>query len=419
VERLILKHFIPKSAERTYYTIPFPVGTGLERISVTCQYERNENCIVDLGLLDSNKKFLGWSGSDKTTVFVSASSATPGYLMTTITQGEWHIIIGAYKIPDNGLHVNYEIQYTPQHTRWLTGDFHIHSDASDGQHDIPTLAKKAIRKGLDFIAVANHNNYSENLTLPKISNLTLIPTVEWTHYKGHMNFFGVAVPFENFIANTQEEMQNLIAVAKAKGALISVNHPKDTGCPYLWEDTDCFDAVEVWNAPMRKSNVLAIAWWHDLLMAGKKVPLIGGSDYHRDWHPALFAHPITRVYAKSPSIQDILEAVRQGHAYVSATKKGVELDLYCEGNENETAMMGDSVTWHIRLALTVAAKNAKKGMIFQLITAIGVAHTWRKNQLPVCVDVLPEWRFAYLVVKWKFGGFERITAITNPIYFEQ
>jgi len=418
MENHIINHNIPKSAEGTYYTILFPVTGGLERVSITYTYERGEGRnVVDLGLMDGNKNFLGWSGSDKATVFVGPHNSTPGYHMTDITPGQWHIIVGAYKIPDGGLPVRYQISYTPSHPRWLTGDLHIHSNASDGQHDIPTLAKKAIKKGLDFIAVANHNNYSENLNLPKIPNLTLIPAVEWTHYKGHMNFYGVPAPFASFIANSEEEMLKLIADAKAKGALISVNHPKDPGCPYLWESTSCFDTVEVWNAPMRKSNMDAIAWWHNLLLTGKKIPLIGGSDYHRDWHPALFAHPVTRVYAKSPSSQDILEAIKNGHAYVAATKRSAELSLHCTGIDGEILIMGDSVKWHDGLTLTVNAKNLGAGMVLQLITAEGVAHTWRKNQLPACVKVMPEWRFAYLIAVRKIFKFRRVAVITNPIYF--
>ena len=414
----IINHHIPKSAEGTYFTVPFVVSGELERVSVTYTYKRDGGNIVDLGLMDGNKAFLGWSGSNKPTIFVGPNSATPGYLMADISPGEWHIIVGAYKIPDEGLAVRYEITYTPKQPCWLVGDLHIHSNASDGQHDIPTLAKKAIKKGLDFIAVANHNNYSENLNLPKIPNLTLIPAVEWTHYKGHMNFFGVPAPFENFIANSEEEMLEFIAGAKAKGALISVNHPKDPGCPYLWESTDCVHTVEVWNAPMRKSNADAIAWWHNLLLAGKKIPLIGGSDYHRDWHPALFAHPVTHVYANSHSSQDILEAIRNGHAYVVATKNSAELSLTCTGTTPATAIMGDSVTWHSNLELTINAKNLGIGMVLQLVTAEGIAHTWRKNQLPAEVKVLPSWRFAYLVVKRQITRFSRITAITNPIYFD-
>jgi len=401
----IIEHLIPKEAEGTYYTIPFPVPPGLELLSVGYSYE---NGTVDLGLMDEQKQFLGWSGSDKPAVFVGPCAATPGYLMTEIAPGEWFIIVGAYKIPRGGLRVKYEITYTPKSPRWLTGDLHIHSTASDGQHDIPTLINKAQKKNLDFIAIANHNNYSENLNLPKASGLTLIPAVEWTHYRGHINLFGVPAPFEHFIANSEDEMLKLLSGAKERGALISVNHPKDPGCPYLWKSTDCFDMVEVWNAPMRKSNMEAIEWWHNLLKKGKKIPLVGGSDYHRDFHPAMMARPVTRVYAKSATVADILEALKSGNSYIVKHRQGVLLDLRCGSN-----IMGDSMPYRDSLELSISAKNMSLGMTVQLVTSEGVALSLKKEDLPACVKVLSSWRFAYLVaVQWF-----RVAAISNPIYF--
>ena len=46
--------------------------------------------------------------------------------------------------------------------------------------------------------------------MPHIDGLTFIPAVEWTHYKGHINLFGVANPFENsFVANTKEDIAEI------------------------------------------------------------------------------------------------------------------------------------------------------------------------------------------------------------------
>ena len=42
--------------------------------------------------------------------------------------------------------VTYELRFHRRQAQWLFGDFHIHSDASDGQHDITTLAKIAKHK---------------------------------------------------------------------------------------------------------------------------------------------------------------------------------------------------------------------------------------------------------------------------------
>ena len=406
----VIEYFIPKEAEGTYFTIPFPVPEGMEQVTVSYEYEEGT---VDLGLIDGGGQFIGWSGSDRKQVWVGPYTSTPGYRMVPLSPGMWQISVGAYKIPDSGLAVRYEIAYQAQKPRWFTGDLHIHSNASDGQHDIPTLAKRAKKKGLDFIAVANHNNYSENFCLPQVPGLTIIPAVEWTHYRGHMNFYGVVAPFDSFVANSEEEMLALVGQAKAKGALVSVCHPKDKNCGYTWGSMGCFDLVEVWNGPMRPTNTSALAWWHNLLLEGKKIPLIGGSDFHRDLHPAFMGHPVTRVFAKSPGVSDILEAVSLGHGYVTAKLGGVSLELRAG-----EAMMGDTINWHEGLELDVSAHGLGPGMVVKLVTNAGVTCLRKKKgrRLVAQVPVMPNWTFAYLVVVRRILGLERIAAISNPVY---
>ncbi|MDO9120494.1 MAG: hypothetical protein Q7U31_01825, partial [Anaerolineaceae bacterium] len=94
MNNLAIDHIIPKTAEGTYYTIPFQVPDGeIDRITVSYCYSRisgkfnlisNKVNIVDLGLLDADKRFLGWSGSSRKTVYVGPYAATSGYLMTEI-----------------------------------------------------------------------------------------------------------------------------------------------------------------------------------------------------------------------------------------------------------------------------------------------------------------------------------------------
>ena len=400
--RKFINHHIPEEALGTYYTLPFSVPAGLSSVAVAYEYEGGT---VDLGLTDHEQNFLGWSGSGRSRVYVGPVAATPGYRMTEITAGTWHIIIGAYKIPPGGLNVKYTIEFSYPAPRWLGGDLHIHSDASDGQHDIPTLAKKAQKKGLDFIAIANHNNYCENFHLPKIPGLTIIPAVEWTHYRSHINFFGVPAPFDSFVANGEDEMRKIVAEAKSRGALVSANHPLDGNCPYLWESTDHLDMIEVWNAPMRNQNVQAIAWWHRMLQGGRKIPIVGGSDFHRNLHPARIGHPTTRVLASSQAAGDILDALKQGHSYITATVGGVQLEL-----KAGEFMMGDTIKNSESLFINAIGLGGK----LQLVTSEGVACEWRQNKLPAIVNISPEWKFAYLIARNIFG---RIKAISNPIYF--
>ncbi len=364
---------------------------------------------VDIGLNDCDGNFLGWSGSAHPTVFVGEFSSSAGYLTLPIKSGNWQIIIGAYRIMPNGVDVEYEIDFEFKKERLLYGDLHIHSTASDGALSAYELAKAAREKNLDFIALANHNNFAENFHLPFVDDLTFIPAVEWTHYKGHMNFFGVSAPFENsFIANTKEEMKHLVENARRLGATVSVNHPKCNFCPYLWEDENAFDMMEVWNGPMRSINVKAIAWWTDLLKKGRKIPIVGGSDYHKPRHFAKLGNPVTGVYTSSPSAEDIMRSIKNGRCFVADSAGSVRLRLkYADTEMGGTAKFSDERFLEIET-------NAKS---VNIVTDNG---TFTEKTTDGKAKIkLNKTKFAYAVVYSGSGNSGKITAISNPIYFEE
>lgn len=419
---LKIVHKITKDREKTYYTIPFEVEAGIEKVTVSYSYHRATKGLlgdlhptntVDIGLMDADGKFLGWSGSARDTIYVGEYSSTKGYLSQPIQPGEWKIIVGAYHIVDEGAEVTYNIEFKKKQPELLFGDLHIHSDASDGKYDAHTLAKLAKKKKLDFIALANHNNCSENLCLPRENNLTFIPAVEWTHYNGHMNFFGVSEPFENsFIANDESQAAELIQNARKKGALISVNHPKCSLCPYLWKNED-FDTVEIWNGPMTARNLRAIEYWTSLLRQGRKLPAIGGSDYHRPLNPARIANPVTAVLSESRSSEDILKAIAQGHCFVTSSVNGIRPIIRCGD-----AFMGDTVASGNK-HISIEIENLK-GEKLILITNNGETviqnHCFGtlKKEIPLPQNI----NFAYIKLTHRIGKKEYVGAITNPIYFE-
>lgn len=421
VKLLKIIHKIPKEREKTYYTVPFHVESGVEKITVKYSYPNATKGLlgdmhplntVDIGLMDRDGNFLGWSGSSRDEISVGEYSSTKGYLSQPILPGEWQIIVGAYHIEDGGVEVTYNIEFEKKQPRWLYGDLHIHSDASDGKFSAYEIAVSAQKIGLDFIALANHNNYSENFSLPKISGLTFIPAVEWTHYNGHMNFFGVNAPFENsFIANNEEDAAKLIEHARSLGAVISVNHPKCKICPYLWKNEN-FDTVEIWNGPMRPTNLRGIAYWTDLLRRGKKVPAVGGSDYHRPLNPAKIGNPVTAVYSNSRSDKDILDAIRHGHCFVTNGINGAKLFITCG-----KAVMGDTVTDSERL-LKISAQNLK-GDDLVLVTNRGETPILKRccGDTQTTVSIENDVTFAYLKAVYYPHKTEYIRAVTNPIYF--
>lgn len=414
MEKLVIDHLVDKSREGSYYSVPFCVPEGVRSLTVRCSYPK-QGSVIDLGLEDGQGQFLGWSGSSREYVTVGEFDATPGYLMEPVRAGTWHILVGAYHVREGGVQVRYEVTFDAGGKAWLFGDLHVHSDASDGQHDIPTLARMAKKEGLDFLAVTNHNNYSENFFLPRVPGLTLISGTEWTHYRGHMNFLGIQKPFTgSFVANDLEGMRTITRQARERGALISANHPRCNVCPYLWEDEDSFQLVEVWNGPMRKINRDGIAWWTELLRKGKKVWAVGGSDFHRDRGPVRVGNPVTAVYSDSPSAKDILSAVARGRCYVTSGVPGIRLGMTCGG-----VTFGGTVTGGAPYVLEVSAQRMPLGTVLQVVGSSGELARFRAKGGSVreTLEVSGE-GFAYLLagVPLRNGEIWPL-AVSNPIFF--
>lgn len=416
-------HHIPKEKEGLYYTVPFDVPDNIVKLTVSYDYYRGTKGVladlrptntIDIGLMDEKGSFLGWSGSAHKSISVGEYGSSKGYLSQKINKGQWQIIVGAYHVVESGVDVKYTVEFEEKGELLLFGDLHIHSDASDGKHDIPTLGKKAKEKGLDFVGIANHNNYCENFSLPHIDDFTFIPAVEWTHYKGHMNFFGVNAPFENsFIANSKEEMKNIVEHARSLGAVVSVNHPKCSFCPYLWEDENSFDMVEVWNGPMRPTNIRGIAWWTELLKKGRKLPIVGGSDFHKEGPLVNIGTPVTAVITPSRSSDDILNSIKNGHSFVSESINGPRLFLEYNGTR-----LGDTAAYSKNEKLKIKAEKLSKAGLY-LVTDNGEELICKGEKDTVEVETnITKTGFAYLKAVKGFGKLSAVCAISNPIYFD-
>jgi hypothetical protein len=323
---------------------------------------------IDLGLLAPDGTQVGASGSDKSAIEISETFATPGYQPCALTPGEWRILLGAYHVAPKGVKVSYELTFIQKHPRWLKGDLHLHTLASDGVLSVEELTKRALRHGLDFLAITDHNQMVSAESLPKVPGVTLIPGIEWTHFKGHANFLGVDQPYdEPFFANDMREIRARFESARLRGALITLNHPFEELCPFTFDFNALpFDCLEIWNGPMRESNLRAVGLWQSLLAAGKKIPITGGSDYHRDQLFIFPGGPTTCVFAMSLSPADILAALKQGNAYIIYAPNGPALELTV-GN----AMLGDSVPFAKVKELQVKASGLLAGDVLQVVTGKG------------------------------------------------
>ncbi|MEU8250388.1 CehA/McbA family metallohydrolase [Nonomuraea sp. NPDC048916] len=313
--------------------VPFEVPAGAEAVTVRLGYDRSRG-VLDLGCGDPDG-FRGWSGGARDEYTITADWATPGYLPGPVRPGTWQVWLRLHRVPPEGLDYTLEIlaetappprpvteeppagERPPRRDipdvdglRWYAGDFHAHTLHSDGSLTIPELAELARGRGLDFLAVTDHNTVSHHPELAKTDRgITLLPGQEVTTDRGHANVFG-DVGWVDF----RQPADSWVRHAAGEGGLISINHPLGGDCAWLQPVTERPRVAEVWHSGWWDRRWGApLAWadaWHDDLVA------IGASDFHRHGSDGLPGSPTTWVLAADTGT--VFDAVAAGRTAISA-----------------------------------------------------------------------------------------------------
>ena len=161
---------------------------------------------------------------------------------------------------------------------WLRVEFHCHTRASrDSINDLPDLLHVARQRGIDRLAITDHNTIRGALKAKELDPELVIVGEEILTQQGEL----LAYFLESEVPSGLSAMQ-AIENLKKQGAFISVPHPMDRH-RHGWEITELqkiiphIDALEVFNARcfFSKANDLAFqfARCHNL-------PMLVGSDAH-------------------------------------------------------------------------------------------------------------------------------------------
>jgi predicted metal-dependent phosphoesterase TrpH len=431
------------------------VPSGTKRLTIHFSYTgRDQKTVLDIGILDP-ERFRGWSGGDKDSFTISEVDATPSYLPGPLPAGTWRLLIGVPNVR-NGVTAEYTATVTMSETvdrsndtvvlnntaRWYQGDLHSHTGQSDGScssvrgKKVPCpvfkLTEAAEQRGLDFLAVTDHNTlstYNELLQLqPYYDNLLLIHGREMTTYEGHMNAFGTAEFIDFELGATVPTENDLIRQAHSRGALVSINHPNDPsgevcmGCGWINTATTDFshvDAIEAINGADVETPKSGIPFWEQRLNDGFRITAIGGSDDHSSGaNPGRgVGYPTTVVYAKELSEAAILDGIRAGHVFVKAAgPKAPNIEFSAEGG-GTVAMMGDELSApdgsevHFKTGAT-GANGAQIEIIADGKRLPQFSSRDGKEEFTIKSDGKRHW---YRVNVRSADG--KLVALSNPIYF--
>ncbi len=333
-------------AELQIREVPVDVPAGCAALEVELSYAA-AGAVLDLGLAGP-ACYVGWSGGARRRFVVSESWSTPGYLPVPVEAGVWRVLVGLHRVAPGGVEMTLTVRSTsadavgrareaepadpPPTDRvdrrrrlptldgltWLAGDFHSHTVHSDGALSIGALAALAASRGLDFLAVTDHNTTSHHAHLPaagRAHGIRLLPGQEVTRDIGHANAFG-DIGFVDF----RQPPTAWAADVARRGGILSVNHPLAADCAWL-SPLGQAPVAEVWHSSWAQvpSWGAPLAWW---LLTPGTTP-IGGSDFHQPGSDALPGSPTTWVLGNADGdSDDVLSGVRAGRTSVSASVDG-------------------------------------------------------------------------------------------------
>jgi hypothetical protein len=475
VDQLALAGQLTRADHETYVELPFVVPPGVERISVDFSYDtREQKTTIDLGLFDP-ERFRGWSGGDKASFTVGVIDATPSYLPGPIVPGRWILLLGVPNIRE-GVTCRYEARIrfgrgeatavsafaeAPLEVgpRWYRGDLHMHTCHSDGSTarqsgegrspgPVFRTVEAAAARGIDFIAVTDHNAVSHHHALrelqPHYDRLLLIPGVEITTFCGHAGVLG-ASGFVEFRLTSRHlpTIRDLQDAAARQHGLFIVNHPAMPsnefcmGCGWTARGTDYarVDAVEVVNGGALRLQggkvegpLSGLPFWEARLNEGHRITAVGGSDNHQPdtdgaRHPAV-GYPMTVIFAENLSQRALLDGVRAGRVFVDidgVAGRSLELTATCEGR---TAVMGQGIDAPAGAAIgfTVSVRGAAGARIDVVMDGRhGAALAEARidgDDAALAFELTTDGQRHWIRADVRSDDGERILVIGNPVYLD-
>lgn len=257
----------------------------------------------------------------------------------------------------------------------LKGDFHMHSNNSDGMDYAPHVPAMCRKIGLDFMALTDHRQYAPSLEAIAAYrdvpvDLIMMPGEE-VHPDGnnvHMINFGGKISINDYIREHKEEydkeIREMIQTEENLREISGIGREICASCiwcfrkirengglgifchPYWYIEQGCQDLQEVNEFLVREkpqdaeelvggffkhetfSNDLEIARFLQSFWEGKKCGIVGVSDAHAMERDELFGWYYTIVFADTADGASIIDAVKKGYSVAVTHLPGETLHIY-------------------------------------------------------------------------------------------
>jgi len=445
MQRVIIEDVLTADHHKQHIAHRVDVPQDVSRLRVRLSYSPTRpegqpyGNFISLSLFDMHGSRGARHRPGRQDVTLSASSASPGFVRGPIYAGAWTVVLDVHRLlPVAPVMYRLEIDYedmpqadrarylpgqtTPRGPGWYRGDLHSHSLHSDGRWDVPDLIQSARSRGLDFITLTDHNTVSGLPHLHSLGedDLLTIGGMELTTFHGHALAVGVQ-DWQEWRLHNGATMHDLAERVIGTGAAFIIAHPMrdgDPGCAGCdWQHADMTpgnaQAVEIWNSAWdgRSNNDHALQRYYYWLNLGHRLVATAGSDAHGPPEPnAKIGYNV--VYAADLNQAAIVEAIKNGHLYVSSGPH-VEISAYTQ--DGQRAIMGDllpaepvtlSVTW-------------RGGDIGDTLRVIGDGRV--RDEVIGGQQGTKSWAFTAGQIRWCAVEIRdpanALRAFTNPIFF--
>lgn len=295
------------------------------------------------------------------TIEINDQQASDGFVSGPVVEGNWQVIISCHGIfspfVEGDIRVEAQLEEAVKpyrenplyikETEWIRKnrqremaktltfkrmELHAHTIHSDAQQTTEELVTEAVKQGMDWVAVTDHNTITaiaEAMKLAQNLPLGIIPGLEFTTFYGHYLMHGAPeFMFNNWTDVNKANIGHYLERLKQNPINITIAHPYSEGNPYCtgcrWdyelESLKYVDSLEIWNKinpHLLSTNEQAYQLWQYLLSVGYEIAATVGRDWHRPHGEKDIPAFTYLLLPENAVLADVLTALNFGRSFGS------------------------------------------------------------------------------------------------------